>query len=65
MPSAPGSVWSSRSVDYVASWGHPQGHDPEAFHVGMTAIHNGAASLIDAIAVGMRDTAEDDLAALP
>jgi hypothetical protein len=40
---------SLRSVDYVAGWGHPQGHDSEAFRLGMAAIHDGAASLIDAI----------------
>jgi hypothetical protein len=40
---------SLRSVDDVAGWGHPQGHDPEAFRLGMAAIHDGAASLIDAI----------------
>ena len=37
-----------RSVDDGAGWGHPQDHDPEAFRVGMAAIHDGAASLIDA-----------------
>ena len=40
---------SLSSVEYVAGWGHPQGHNPEAFRVGMAAIHDGAASLIDAI----------------
>ena len=54
------SLWS---VDYVAGWGHPQGHDPEAFRVGMTIIHDGAASLIDAIEVAMTDTAAHELAA--
>jgi hypothetical protein len=44
---------SLRSVDYVAGWGHPQGHDPEAFRVGMAAIHDGAASLNDAIEATM------------
>src|SRR5215207_9778625 len=34
---------SLRSFDDVAGWGHPQGHDPEAFRVGMAAIHDGAA----------------------
>jgi antirestriction protein ArdC len=52
-----------RSVDYVAGWGHPQGHDPEAFRVGMAAIHDGAASLIGAIEAAMNDAAEHDLAA--
>jgi hypothetical protein len=47
-----------RSVDYVAGWGHPQGHDPEAFHVDMAATHDGAASLIDAIAVAMSNRSE-------
>ena len=54
---------SLRSADYVAGWGHPQGHDPEAFRVGMAAIHDGAASLIDAIEAAMTDTAAHDLAA--
>jgi len=54
---------SLRSVDYVAGWGHPQGHDPEAFRVGMAAIHDGAASLIGAIEAAMNDAAELELAA--
>jgi hypothetical protein len=54
---------SLRSVDYVAGWGHPQGHDPEAFRVGMAAIHDGAASLIDAIDAAMTDASEFELAA--
>jgi hypothetical protein len=36
---------SLRSVDYVAGWLD----DPEAFRIGMAAIHDGAASLIDEI----------------
>jgi antirestriction protein ArdC len=36
---------SLRSVDYVAGWLD----DSEAFRLGMAAIHDGAASLIDAI----------------
>jgi hypothetical protein len=52
-----------RSVDDVAGWGHPQGHDPEAFRVGMAAIHDGAASLIDAIEALMTDAGEHDRAA--
>jgi antirestriction protein ArdC len=48
-----------RSVDYVAGWLD----DPAAFHVGMTAIHDGAASLIDAIEVPMANPSEHDLAA--
>jgi hypothetical protein len=54
---------SLRSVDYVAGWGHPQGHDPEAFRVGMAAIHDGAASLIDAIEAAMTEAGERVLAA--
>src|SRR5215207_1476482 len=54
---------SLRSVDYVAGWGHPQGHDPEAFRVGMAAIHDGATSLIDAIEAAMTGADEPDLAA--
>ena len=49
---------SLRSVDYVAGWGHPQGHDSEAFRVSMAASHDGAASLMDAI-----EGAEDDAGA--
>jgi hypothetical protein len=52
-----------RSVDYVAGWGHPPGHDPAAFRVGMAAIHDGAASLIDAIEAAMADAGEVELAA--
>jgi hypothetical protein len=52
-----------RSVDDVAGWGHRQGHDPEAFRVGMTAIHDGAASMIDAIEAAMADAGEVELAA--
>jgi hypothetical protein len=54
---------SLRSADYVAGWGHPQGHDPEAFRVGMVAIHDGAAALIDAIEAAMTDASERELAA--
>jgi hypothetical protein len=54
---------SLRSVDYVAGWGHPQGHDPEAFRVGMAAIHDGAASLIDAIDAAMTAASVFELAA--
>src|SRR5215213_3333927 len=42
---------SLRSVDYVAGWLD----DPEAFHLGMAAIHDGAASLIDATEAAMTD----------
>jgi hypothetical protein len=52
-----------RSVDYVAGWGHPQGHEPEAFRVGMAAIHDGAASLIDAIEAAMIEAVERVVAA--
>ena len=52
-----------RSVDDIAGWGHPQGHDPEAFRVGMAAIHDSAASLIDAIEAAMTDAGELELAA--
>jgi hypothetical protein len=54
---------SLRSADDVTGWGHPQGHDPEAFRVGMAAIHDGAASLIDAIESAMADAGELELAA--
>jgi hypothetical protein len=54
---------SLRSVDDVAGWEHPQGHDPEAFRMGMAAIHDGAAALIDAIEGAMEDTGELDLLA--
>ena len=50
---------SLRSVDYVAGWLD----DPEAFRVGMAAIHDGAASLIDAIEAAMTDASEPELAA--
>ena len=50
---------SLRSVDYVAGWLD----DPEAFRVGMAAIHDGAASLIDAIEAAMTDAGELELAA--
>ena len=48
-----------RSVEYVAGWLD----DPEAFRVGMAAIHDGAASLIDAIEAAMTDAGEVQLAA--
>jgi hypothetical protein len=54
---------SLRSVDDVAGWGHPRGHAPEAFRLGMAAIHDGAASLIDAIDAAMIDAGELELAA--
>ena len=47
-----------RSVDDVAGWGHPQ-----AFRVGIAAIHDGPALLIDAIEAAMTDAGELDLAA--
>src|SRR5215203_2153000 len=50
---------SLRSVDYAAGWMD----DPDAFRVGMAAIHDGAASLIDAIEAAMADTGELDRAA--
>jgi len=50
---------SLRSVDYVAGWLN----DPRAFRVGMAAIHDGAASLIDAIDAAMTDASEFELAA--
>ena len=50
---------SLRSVDYVAGWLD----DPEAFRVGMAAIHDGAAGLIDAIEAAMPDAGELELAA--
>ena len=48
-----------RSVDYVAGWLD----DPAAFRIGMAAIHDGAASLIDALEAAMTDACEFDLAA--
>jgi antirestriction protein ArdC len=50
---------SLRSVDYVASWLD----DPEAFRVGMAAIHDGAASLIDAIEAAIIEEGGLELAA--
>jgi hypothetical protein len=50
---------SLRSVDYVAGWLD----DPEAFRVGLTAIHDGAASLIDAIESAMTGADEFEVAA--
>jgi antirestriction protein ArdC len=54
---------SLRAVDDVAGWGHPQGHDPDSCRVGMAAIHDGAAALIDAIQAAMTDAGEIELAA--
>ena len=54
---------SVRSVDYVAGWEHPQGHDPEAFRLVLAAIHDGAAAWIDAIEAAMSDVGERELAA--
>ena len=51
---------SLRSVDYVAGWLD----DPEAFRVGMAAIHDGAASLIDAIEAATTDAGELELIAV-
>jgi hypothetical protein len=48
-----------RSVDYVAGWLD----DPEAFRVGMAAIHDGATSLIDVIEAAMTDADALELAA--
>ena len=48
-----------RSVDDVAGWLD----DPEAFRVGMAAIHDGAASRIDAIDAAMTNAGELELAA--
>jgi hypothetical protein len=50
---------SLRSVDYVAGWMD----DPEAFCMGMAAIHDGDASLIDAIEAAITDADEVKLAA--
>jgi len=50
---------SLRSVDDVAGWLN----DPRAFRLGMAAIHDGAASLIDTIEAAMFDNAEHELAA--
>jgi hypothetical protein len=50
-----GLALSLRSIDYVAGWGHPQGHDPAAIRVGMAAIHDGTSSRIDAIQAAMTD----------
>ena len=51
---------SLRSVDYVAGWLD----DPEAFRVGMAAIHDGASSVIDAIEAAMTDAGELELIAV-
>src|SRR5215207_2323268 len=45
---------SLRSVDYVAGWLD----DPEAFRISVAAIHEGAASLIDAIEAAMTGAGE-------
>ncbi|MCC2628250.1 MAG: hypothetical protein K0S14_1900 [Thermomicrobiales bacterium] len=50
---------SLRSVDGVAGWLD----DQEAFRTGMAAIHDSAASLIDAIEAAMTDASEVELAA--
>jgi len=50
---------SLRSVDHVAGWLD----DPEAFCLGMTAIHDGAAVLTDAIETSMTDSGKLELAA--
>jgi hypothetical protein len=50
---------SLRSVDYVAGWIE----DPEAFRLGMAAIHDGAAGLIDAIEAAVSDAGALELAA--
>ena len=50
---------SLRSVDYVAGWLD----DPEAFRVGMAAIHDGAAALIDAIEAAITGASDLELAA--
>jgi hypothetical protein len=47
------------SVEYVAGWLD----DPAAFRVGMAAIHDGAASLIDAIEAALTDAGGVELAA--
>ena len=49
---------SLRSFDDVAGWLD----DPAAFRVGMATIHDGAASLIDAIEAAMFPPAELELA---
>ena len=48
-----------RSVEYVAGWLD----DQEAFRTDMAAIHDGAASQIDAIESAMTDAREVQLAA--
>jgi hypothetical protein len=50
---------SLRSVGYVAGWLD----DPDGFKTGMAAIHDGAASSIDAIEALLPDADEFDLAA--
>jgi hypothetical protein len=50
---------SLRSVGYVATWLD----DPSGFKTGMAAIHDGAASLIDAIEALLPHAGEVDLAA--
>jgi hypothetical protein len=50
---------SLRSAGYAAGWLD----DPDGFKSGMAAIHDGAASLIDAIEPLLTDADEVDLAA--
>jgi hypothetical protein len=50
---------SLRSVDYVAGWLE----GPDDFKAGMAAIHDGAASLIEAIALELADPDVDELVA--
>ena len=50
---------SPRSAGYVAGWLD----DPDAFQSGMAAIHDGAASLIDAIEALLPEADGVDLAA--
>jgi hypothetical protein len=50
---------SLRSAAYVAGWLD----DPDGFKTGMAAIHDGAASLIDAIETLLPDADEVELAA--
>ena len=54
---------SLRSVDYVASWGTRRAMTRRRSEWAWPPIHDGAASLLDAIEAAMTDTSERDLAA--
>jgi hypothetical protein len=54
---------SLRSVDYVAGWGTRTAMTWRRSEWAWPPIHDGAASLLDAIEAAMTDTSERDLAA--